>query len=349
MSAFANMAGTEFEGAGLAEGVEVWRMQKRKLIRAEAGGEESTGTFYDKECYLILHTVPKKSDGGFQWYIHTLKGSSASMIVSGFAGSMANKLNNLLLANANPRDVTVEHHKQGTEGRGLVDAFHGAALQFKEGTAQGGTGFAQQATKRVRHVKLTVQIDGVFVRLPARREMLSSDKTFVMDGAGEVFSWSGSKCGRIERAISEEVARRILAREYKTVGEVDVLVTHIIEGASSEGEDRFLALLDREAAAQTAFEVRSVFSIASMVAHPPSPSSYFSQLHRVLLHGTDFLWLRMWLPLGVSSALLVWFPLDGAGHGQRSQPSLAQGRPRERLPRDRRERWWPGRHLTPSR
>ena len=65
---------------------------------------------------MILQTNEKKA-GGFRWDIWTWKGSGASMVVNGFAGSMAAKLNNLLTANANQRDVVLEHQKQGSEGK----------------------------------------------------------------------------------------------------------------------------------------------------------------------------------------------------------------------------------------
>lgn len=100
-SSYNNMVGTEFEGAGFGAGVELWRISKRKLLRQPPDSPECQGQFYDKECYVILSTVPKDDAAGFLWGIHTWKGKDASMVTSGFAGSMANKLNNLLTSNAN--------------------------------------------------------------------------------------------------------------------------------------------------------------------------------------------------------------------------------------------------------
>ena len=44
------------------------------------------------------------------------------------------------------------------------------------------------------------------VRVPARAENLASDKACVLDADGEVFSWSGARSGRVDRAIAEEVS-----------------------------------------------------------------------------------------------------------------------------------------------
>ena len=110
MSSFQNMVNTPFEGVGTSAGTCVWRIAKKKLLLA--AGEELSGVFYDKECYLVLHTK-EKQNGGFTWNLFTWKGSAASMISSGFVGSNAAKLNNLLTANANQRDVVLQHVKDG--------------------------------------------------------------------------------------------------------------------------------------------------------------------------------------------------------------------------------------------
>ena len=86
-AAFPNLKGTEYEGAGEAEGWEVWRVARRKIVRAADDDEmlETTRTFRSADVYLLLHTTGDGPDR--RWTVHTWKGSDASMISAGFAGA----------------------------------------------------------------------------------------------------------------------------------------------------------------------------------------------------------------------------------------------------------------------
>jgi len=73
------------------------------------------------------------------------------MSLSGYCGSMAEKLNNLLAASANPRDITKAHSAQGGEAEALRRALGGTIL-YKDGTFEEDSGCG--VVRTVQHVLL---------------------------------------------------------------------------------------------------------------------------------------------------------------------------------------------------
>ena len=135
-----------------------------------------------------MHTQEKQR-GGFCWNLFTWKGSAASMISSGFVGSNAAKLNNLLTANANQRDVILTHVKDGDgpPPTSLLAAFSADKIEVREGASSSGGGFSSPKKQAVgkREIKLAKFEDCVAVRVPARAELLLSNACFFLDADGD--------------------------------------------------------------------------------------------------------------------------------------------------------------------
>jgi|APGre2960657444_1045066.scaffolds.fasta_scaffold00628_7 hypothetical protein len=55
-----------FAGAGVAAGVQAWRVESMKPVRNEAGAQ---GKLHSGDSYLILHSIPTKS-GAFDYNLH---------------------------------------------------------------------------------------------------------------------------------------------------------------------------------------------------------------------------------------------------------------------------------------
>lgn len=80
---FPNLEATDFAGAGEEEGLEIWRVLKRKLVRAAAADEAlgSPRVLRRSDFVVLLET---RGDGRERtWTCYTWKGGNASMIAEG--------------------------------------------------------------------------------------------------------------------------------------------------------------------------------------------------------------------------------------------------------------------------
>jgi hypothetical protein len=242
------LRGTDFEGAAGAAGVEVFRCRKRKLERAGPGDPTLKGRLYSKDCYLVIVTSPA-SDGrkGHVWHIMTWAGRDAGMILSGYCGSMAEKLNNLLASSANPRDITMAHSLSGEESDDLRAAL-GGSLTRVDGVCQVvAAGGAPKVIVEKHSIKLMMMEEGLIVRVAAHADSLRPDRTFLLDANGSVYSWSGSKTSRIDRAVVEELTRRLIKTEYKVENENKTLIpVNISESDTGLEADAFSAVLSEK-------------------------------------------------------------------------------------------------------
>ena len=102
----------------------------------------------------------------------------------------------------------------------------GGKIEVRSGASASGSGFGVKKEEPVtRQVKMAVFDDGVFTRVPARADNLASNKVCVLDADGEVFSWSGARSGRVDRAIAEAPDGVIISIPSNTV--VDTALTKL--------------------------------------------------------------------------------------------------------------------------
>jgi len=240
------LRGSDFEGAAGAPGMELFRCRNRKLKRAAPNDPTLSGRLYSKDCYLVIVTSPAgEGRKGNVWRIMTWTGKEAGMILSGFCGSMATKLNNLLASSSNPRDITMDHCLSGSESDEFRAAL-GGSLTHIDGVCE-----VQDDTPKVlvekKPVRLMMIVEGIVVRVAAHIDSLKSDRTFVLDAVGSVYSWTGSKASRIERAVVEELTRRIIKKEYKVENENKrITPIHISENDSGPEVDAFTQVLSEK-------------------------------------------------------------------------------------------------------
>ena len=237
------LRGTDFEGAAGTPGMELFRCRNRKLKRAAPNDPTLSGCLYSKDCYLVIVTSP--AGGGRKgnvWRIMTWMGKEAGMILSGFCGSMAEKLNNLLASSSNPRDITMDHCVSGSESEEFRAAL-GGSLTHIDGNCEVPDDTPKVLVEK-KAVRLMMIVEGIVVRVAAHVDSLRSDRTFVLDAVGSVYSWTGSNASRIERAVVEELTRRIIKKEYKVENENKrIAPIHISENESGPDFDAFTQVL----------------------------------------------------------------------------------------------------------
>ena len=149
------------------------------------------------------------------------------MVSSGYMNTMANKLQNCLLSAGGPKNVSLTHCTEEEENASLAKALgEGVTLQIMDGESPRFRGFAKVVVRESgidgrpverlppRETRLWSMENGLMTRVPANTSSLLSARTLVLDSNGEVFSYAGAKASRVERAVAEELARRIVKREY---------------------------------------------------------------------------------------------------------------------------------------
>jgi len=245
-----SLVGTVFEGCGVESGVEFWRVKGRRLVRAVAGDEVRDGVLRKLDCVLALHAIG--DDRADRWVIHTWRGREAGIVNSGFAGTQAHKLSNLLGREASSKRISLVENLDQQETDDFRALFPGD-LRVLDGKfvfePPPGTDVERRADSRVAAAAAKAEttkvprcwalVDGAyFEAVAASRRSTKDAATLVVDGgAGVVYSWAGARASRVDRALCEEIARRIAKREYGPVeyppagGEA----VHVVQGQDDEG------------------------------------------------------------------------------------------------------------------
>ncbi|KAK7231320.1 actin filament capping protein [Aureococcus anophagefferens] len=236
---FPNLKGTEFEGAGEHEGLEVWRVRGRKLVRAVDDGRDeifrAPRVLRKADVVVLLATTGAGRKR--RWAVYTWKGGGVGMIASGLGGSMAAKLVNQLEVHAGYGCVTREDATEGGEPGSLK-----AALGDFE-TQDGAHEVLAKHADAARPVKLWRLDEGLFVRVEAKASSLSPQHAYVVDAgdarktAPHAYSWAGAESGRVERALAEEMSRRLQYAEYPDASDA---ASHAVEGEAGDAVVRAL-------------------------------------------------------------------------------------------------------------
>lgn len=172
------------------------------------------------------------------------------MIASGFIGSMASKLVNLLESNTNVANVTRQDHVEGDEGEELGMALN-RVVPFEPATEgsyfDADTRLCEQINPPgpVKAYRLRIQ-STMLTRVAASVKSLKAQSALVVDsGRGTVYSWAGHGCGRVVRAVAEEMARRFAhkqdARVEHTTTEQDAELRALLTD-EDDAEYTFLAI-----------------------------------------------------------------------------------------------------------
>jgi len=116
-----------FEGAGQAEGLTVWRIEDFAPVEYE----DTSGTFYVGDSYIVLKTKANKS-GNFSWDIHFWLGSETSQDESGTAALMAVELDDVL--GGGP----VQHREVQAGESSLFLSYFSGGVRYKPGGVVSG-------------------------------------------------------------------------------------------------------------------------------------------------------------------------------------------------------------------
>ncbi|BFZ02566.1 hypothetical protein BsWGS_05605 [Bradybaena similaris] len=66
-----------FENAGASVGLEIWRIEKLKVVRQDA---KTYGEFYSGDSYIVLSTKKQRNSPKLEWDLHFWLGSRTSQV-----------------------------------------------------------------------------------------------------------------------------------------------------------------------------------------------------------------------------------------------------------------------------
>eukprot|EP00634_Sargassococcus_sp_CCMP2135_P003154 CAMPEP_0198647212 /NCGR_PEP_ID=MMETSP1467-20131203/2538_1 /TAXON_ID=1462469 /ORGANISM="unid. sp., Strain CCMP2135" /LENGTH=1105 /DNA_ID=CAMNT_0044382827 /DNA_START=1 /DNA_END=3318 /DNA_ORIENTATION=+ len=239
-----SLVGTVFDGCGVEPGVAFWRVKGRKLVRAVGDSDELVreGRLRKLDCLVALHSVGQhRAD---RWVIHTWRGREAGIVNAGFAGTQAHKLSNLLGRSASSSRISIVENLDGQETDAWKALFP-ASPQVLDGRFEYATPTSKPVETTTPAVtKCWVLVEGnAFAAAAPTRASLRSTATLVIDaGCGVVYSWAGRKASRVDRALCEELARRVAKREYSNYPPSGGSALHVVQG--DDDERHVLAVLD---------------------------------------------------------------------------------------------------------
>uniref|UniRef100_A0A673JKR2 Macrophage-capping protein n=1 Tax=Sinocyclocheilus rhinocerous TaxID=307959 RepID=A0A673JKR2_9TELE len=190
---FTMVSHKEFETAGKAPGLQIWRIENMDLKPVP---KNLYGNFYTGDAYLLLYTTTAPS-----YYIHMWMGNECSQDESGAAAIFATQLDDFL--GGGPvqfREV------QNNESLTFLGYFK-SGIKYKQGGV--ASGFHHVLTndvdvKRLLHIKGRRAIRATEVEMSW--SSFNKGDCFIVDLGKEIYQWCGSDCNRFERLKASQLA-----------------------------------------------------------------------------------------------------------------------------------------------
>lgn len=209
---------TAWHGAGKKIGIEIWRIEKFKVV---AWPKEEYGKFYSGDSYIILRTYKASPDDQKLSYdLHFWIGEESSQDEYGTAAYKTVELDDYI--NHKEGSDPVQHREiQGHESRLFLTYF--PKIEILSGGVD--SGFRKVEPKeykpRLLHVKGKKNV--IVREVPIAHESLNSGDVFILDAGLTLVQMNGSKASLMEKQKGGELLRSICAERFGKP------VTHIFD------------------------------------------------------------------------------------------------------------------------
>jgi gelsolin len=196
-----------WKNAGKAVGVEVWRVEKFKIV---AWPKEQYGKFFSGDSYIVLHTY--KVEDALRYNVHFWLGEHTTLDEAGTAAYKTVELDDKL------NGLPVQYREvQNEESKKFLELF-----QHFEVMAGGiETGFKhvepEKYVPRLLHVK--GKLNKTIVRqVPANTDSLNMGDVFILDCGLKLYQFSPVGAGAGEKAKAAQLTRAIDDQRGSKVG-----------------------------------------------------------------------------------------------------------------------------------
>lgn len=192
----------EWVGAGEKVGIQTWRIEN---FGVKSQDPRTAGTFYNGDCYIVLHTYKKdEKSNAFKYDLYFWLGADSSQDERGTAAFKTVELDDIL------GDTPVQHREvSGYESPEFLALFGGRITLLDGGVASAFTNVKPEEYKpRLLHIKgkKNVRIQQV----PLSFKSLNHGDSFVLDAGLDIWLWNGASAGIHEKRKGEQVLTDLL-------------------------------------------------------------------------------------------------------------------------------------------
>jgi gelsolin len=192
----------EWKGAGQKVGIEIWRIEKMKVVHWP---KNQYGTFFDGDSFIVLNTYTNPEQPEKKLYnVHFWLGKDTSQDEAGVAAYKTVELDDLL------GQLPVQFREvQGYEGEDFLKLFpHGVKL-LSGGVESGFNHVKPEEYKpRLMHVKGNKK--GVRVsEVACSAASLNQGDVFILDCGMMIYQWNGTSASIPEKRKANEVTAQI--------------------------------------------------------------------------------------------------------------------------------------------
>jgi hypothetical protein len=197
-----------WKGAGKAPGIQVWRVEKFKIIPRTGdtlcGDEKKAIKLYSGDAYIILYTYRAKDAEGKEtekllYNVHFWLGKDCSQDEQGTAAYKTVELDDLL------GDLPVQYREvQGEESEQFGSYFPGG-IRTMDGGVDSGFNKVEPEKYRPRLLHLKGQKTIRVSEVKCEWKSLNDGDAFILDAGLTVFQWNGKTAGINEKRKANEM------------------------------------------------------------------------------------------------------------------------------------------------
>jgi len=204
-----------WKGAGQKVGMEIWRIEKFKVV---AWPREQYGSFYSGDSYICLNTYKEKGKDALKWDLHFWLGQHTTQDEAGTAAYKTVELDTLL------DDGPVQHREvMGHESELFLSYFPN--IRMMEGGVDTGFKHVEPEKYRTRLLHLKGKKRVRTMEVDMKVSSLNSGDVFILDNGLKVYKWEGKSSGMFEKNKGREVCDAV-----KTERRGKVTIHNIREG-----------------------------------------------------------------------------------------------------------------------
>jgi gelsolin len=216
---------SSFEGAGQAEGLEIWRIEDFEAVPYD---KASYGKFYSGDSYIVLKT--SKLGSRLTWDLHFWLGTETSQDESGTAAIKSVELDDSLSGGAAVQHREVQEHESS-----LFQSYFKNGVRYLPGGVKSGFTHVdpEAVEKRLFQVKGQRNIKVKQIALDA--SLMNQEDCFILDlGKGhDILVYMPAGARRMEKFRATTAANEI--RDEDHAGDAKVVIIDEFGG----GQDRF--------------------------------------------------------------------------------------------------------------
>lgn len=193
----------EWKGAGKKEGVEVWRIEKLRVV---AWPKNQYGTFYDGDSFIVLNSYKNPDNAEKLLYnVHFWLGKDTSQDEAGVAAYKTVELDDLL------GQLPVQFREvQGFESDAFLSLFKPSIKILSGGVDSGFNKVKPEEYKpRLMHVKGSKKHHVKVSQVELSSSVMNQGDVFILDNGLELFQWNGTDAAIAEKRKANEVTSQI--------------------------------------------------------------------------------------------------------------------------------------------